>query len=189
GSKVVFAAAGEKKRQLATELPAELNLPRPFNKTKLAIRGGWVLEGADFRTYEEDQKVMRACREGARKAVLEGMRMLVWVKEQEVMRAWCEAAKDAVFEGIAMLVLVDDAEFTAENVNNFVWVTFTKSNPAYDMYGIKSFTRYKHWGCEGPVIIDARRKPHHAPELSKDETVERRVDLLGQKGGSLYGII
>lgn len=162
GSKVVFAAAGEKKRQLATEIPAELNLPRPFNKAKLAMPGVLVLEGADFTTYEE---------------------------EQEVMRAWCEAAKDAVFEGIAMLVLVDDAEFTAENVNNFVWVTFTKSNPAYDMYGIKSFTRYKHWGCEGPVIIDARRKPHHAPDLIKDEAVERRVDLLGQKGGSLHGII
>src|SRR5690606_33890222 len=119
-------------------------------------------EGADFTTYEE---------------------------EQEVMRAWCEAAKDAVFEGIAMLVLVDDAEVTAENVNNFVWVTFTKSNPAYDMYGIKSFTRHARGGCEGPRILDARRKPHHAPDLIEGAAVVRRVDLLGQNRGSLYGII
>ncbi|MDR2281889.1 MAG: 3-octaprenyl-4-hydroxybenzoate carboxy-lyase, partial [Sphingobacterium sp.] len=75
------------------------------------------------------------------------------------------------------------------NVNNFVWTTFTKSNPAFDIYGVGSFTKFKHWGCEGPVIIDARRKPHHAPDLIKDETVERYINRLGAKGGSLHGII
>ena len=88
-----------------------------------------------------------------------------------------------------MMVLCDDADFTAQNINNFVWVTFTRSNPSHDVQGVNSFTENKHWGCKGPLIIDARIKPHHAPLLIKDQEVEKRVDLLGAKGGSLYGII
>jgi len=85
--------------------------------------------------------------------------------------------------------MVEDIDFAGANENNFVWETFTKSNPAYDIYGIRSFTQFKHWGCEGPVIIDARRKPHHAPDLIKDEAVERKIDRLFEKGGSLHGVI
>ncbi|MDB4904732.1 MAG: UbiD family decarboxylase, partial [Mucilaginibacter sp.] len=72
---------------------------------------------------------------------------------------------------------------------NFVWVTFTRSNPSHDIYGIDSFTEHKHWGCNGPLIIDARIKPHHAPVLEKDPMVEKLVDKMGEKGGELYGII
>ncbi len=87
------------------------------------------------------------------------------------------------------MVLCDDAGFTAENINNFVWVTFTRSNPSHDIHGIDSFISHKHWGCRGPLIIDARIKPHHAPPLIKDPAVEARVDKLGEKGGVLHGII
>ncbi|MBC7915076.1 MAG: 3-octaprenyl-4-hydroxybenzoate carboxy-lyase, partial [Pyrinomonadaceae bacterium] len=90
---------------------------------------------------------------------------------------------------IALLVLCDDAGFTAQNINNLVWVTFTRSNPSHDIYGINSFTEHKHWGCKGPLIIDARIKPHHAAPLVADPTVEKRVDELGAKGGPLHGII
>lgn len=161
GSKVVFAAAGSKKRELAKELPAGFELPRPFNKAKLALPGIIAVEGADFTSYENEEKVLAA---------------------------WTNAANDVNFEGIQMIVLVNNADFTAANENNFVWETFTKSNPAYDVYGIKAFTQFKHWGCEGPIIIDARRKPHHAPDLIKDESVERNIDRLFAKGGSLHGI-
>ncbi|MBG6235908.1 4-hydroxy-3-polyprenylbenzoate decarboxylase [Pedobacter sp. CAN_A7] len=78
-------------------------------------------------------------------------------------------------EGIALIVLCDDAAFTAENINNLVWVTFTRSNPATDVDGVGSFTKDKHWGCTGPLIIDARKKPHHAPELIKDPQVELNI--------------
>jgi 4-hydroxy-3-polyprenylbenzoate decarboxylase len=162
GSKVVIAAAGAKKRELAKEIPASLDLPRPFNKAKLALPGILVVEGADFTTYANEEKVLED---------------------------WTSAAKDANFEGIQLIVLVNNADFASANENNFVWETFTKSNPAYDIYGIKSFTQFKHWGCQGPVIIDARRKPHHAPDLIKDETVERNIERLGVKGASLHGII
>ncbi|MCA5004770.1 UbiD family decarboxylase [Sphingobacterium bovistauri] len=162
GSKVVFAAAGEKKRELAKELPVNLDLPRPFNKAKIALPGILVVEGTDFTSYEN---------------------------EVNVLEAWTNAAKEVDFEGIQLIVLVNNADFSCANENNFVWDTFTKSNPAYDIYGIKSFTKFKHWGCEGPVIIDARRKPHHAPDLIKNETVERNIERLAVKGASLHGII
>jgi 4-hydroxy-3-polyprenylbenzoate decarboxylase len=87
------------------------------------------------------------------------------------------------------MVLCDDADFTAQNINNFVWVTFTRSNPSHDIYGINSFTEHKHWGCHGPLIIDARIKPHHAPVLEKDPAVEKLVNAMGVKGGTLEGII
>jgi 4-hydroxy-3-polyprenylbenzoate decarboxylase len=91
--------------------------------------------------------------------------------------------------GIMMILLVDDARFVAEELNNFLWVTFTRSNPANDIYGVNSYTKNKHWGCKGPLIIDARIKPHHAPPLIKNRDIEARVDKLGEKGGSLHGII
>lgn len=162
GSKVTFAAVGSKKRELARELPADLSLPRPFNQLKMVFPGVVAADGRVFTTYTE---------------------------EQMVIDQWAELVKNENWEGIQMIILVDDAGFAAETVNNFVWTTFTRSNPSHDIYGIGSFTSFKHWGCTGPVIIDARSKPHHAPALIKDESVERKVDQMAVKGGSLHGII
>jgi len=86
-------------------------------------------------------------------------------------------------EGVMLVLLVDDAQFVSETLNNFLWSTFTRSNPANDIYGVESFTEHKHWGCNGPLIIDARKKPHHAPALIKDLDVEKRVDKLLEKSG------
>ena len=77
--------------------------------------------------------------------------------------------------------------FIEESLNNFLWTTFTRSNPANDIYGVDSFTEHKHWGCNGPLIIDARKKPHHAPALIKNTEVEKRVDKLFGEGSSLFG--
>ncbi len=88
------------------------------------------------------------------------------------------ALQNTDLSGIAMIVLCDDSAFTALNINNFVWVTFTRSNPAADIYGIGSATHDKHWGCEGPIIIDARKKPHHAPELIKDPVIEANTTRI-----------
>lgn len=162
GSKVVFAAAGNKKRDLAIELPKDFELPRPFNNAKLAFPGMVTIESPAFTSYEEEEKRIEA---------------------------FTLALKDVNFEGIQLLVLCDDVEFASASINNFVWVTFTKSNPSHDIYGVNSFTTYKHWGCHGPVIIDARKKPHHAPDLIKDSAVERKVDKMGAPGGILHGII
>ncbi len=162
GSKVVFAAAGEKKRDLWKELPPSFSIPSLFAGCKLALPGVLAVECLPFTNESETEKQV---------AVLEA-----YLKDQDL-------------NGLALIVFCDDAPFTAASVNNMVWVTFTRSNPSHDIYGINSFIEYKHWGCDGPLIIDARKKPHHAPELIKDPAAERQVDRLGEKGGSLYGII
>ena len=73
-------------------------------------------------------------------------------------------------EGIALITLVDDANFVAEDVSNWLWVTFTRSNPAEDIFGLNEKIEQKHWSCRLP-IIDARVKPHHAPSLQMPEKV------------------
>src|SRR5690606_22652846 len=91
-------------------------------------------------------------------------------------------------QSFPLIIIADDAAFVAENLNNFLWVTFTRSNPSHDVYGVASFIRHKHWGCESSLIIDARIKPHHAPPLEKDKEVENRIAPIFEKGGSLHGI-
>ena len=83
----------------------------------------------------------------------------------------------------------DDSQFIAETLNNFLWVTFTRSNPSHDIHGVHEYTENKHWACRGSLIIDARIKEHHAPELITDKAISDKVDGLFDKGGSLAGII
>ncbi|MDQ6814661.1 MAG: 3-octaprenyl-4-hydroxybenzoate carboxy-lyase, partial [Bacteroidota bacterium] len=65
---------------------------------------------------------------------------------------------------------------------------YTRCNPSHDMYGIGAFTKNKHWGCTSSLVIDARKKPHHAPAVEKDPVVEKRIDRLFAKGGSLHNM-
>jgi 4-hydroxy-3-polyprenylbenzoate decarboxylase len=162
GSKVAITVAGEIKRELWNELPASFNLPRPFNKYKMVMPGVLAVEvPKNIRTSD--------------------MPLMLEILQEHL--------GEADLSGMPLMVLCNDAEFTAQSINNFVWVTFTRSNPSHDIYGINSFTEHKHWGCNGPLIIDALIKPHHAPVLEKDAAIERLVDAMGVKGGALEGII
>ena len=84
-----------------------------------------------------------------------------------------------------LVTLVDDSEFTARSFANWLWVTFTRSNPASDIDGIDVETRHKHWGCHGSLVIDARIKPHHAPPLVEDPKITAMVDARAARGGPL----
>ena len=84
--------------------------------------------------------------------------------------------------GIAMIVICDDSAFLAEDFSNFVWATFTRSNPSHDVHGLGAFTEHKHWGCTGPLVIDARVKPWHAPGLVEEAKVSASVDRLSDEG-------
>jgi 4-hydroxy-3-polyprenylbenzoate decarboxylase len=162
GSKVAIAAVGTPRRALWPEMPAGLRLPRPYDRARLVMPGVLAVEAPPFAGYDR---------------VASEIELL----DREL------SGQD--LSGLPLLVLCDDAAFTAETVNNFVWVTFTRSNPSHDVHGVGSFIAHKHWGCRGPLIIDARRKPHHAPPLERDPAVERRVDRLGERGASLDGVI
>ena len=162
GSKVVFAAYGDKIRDLSYEVPAVLNGLQDFGNAHLAMPGVVCITAPAYINAQEAAGQMNA---------LDAQ------------------LSDAPLDGVAIIVVCDDANFTAASLNNYLWVTYTRSNPSHDIYGIGSFTQNKHWGCTGPLVIDARIKPHHAPVLIKDEAVEKRVDRLFEKGGSLYSLI
>jgi 4-hydroxy-3-polyprenylbenzoate decarboxylase len=161
GSKVVVSAAGPVLRELPTEIPSELRLPDSFSEPRLVLPGVLAVRSPRH--------------EGA---------------NDSAARRFCESctAADAI-NRFPLVVLVDESDFCAESLNNFLWVTFTRSNPAADVDGIGGFVAQKHWGCTGALVIDARGKPHHASPLVGDPQVSRRVDRLGAPGGPLHGII
>ncbi len=165
GSKVVMAAAGEKKRNLATELPIDFRLPNGFEKPRVVLNGILAIQAPKFTDT---------------KTANEQIKKLTQTLEQYGIEK---------MQGFPLIVATDDSEFVAHSLANFLWTTFTRSNPSHDIYGVASETKYKHWGCKGSLIIDTRIKPHHAPPLIENAEVERKVDKLGEKGGSLYGII
>lgn len=87
-----------------------------------------------------------------------------------------------------LVILCDDPDFVARSLHNFLWVTFTRSNPARDIDGVDAFVEHKAWGCRGSIVIDARSKPHHAAPLEMERSVLDRVDALAARGGPLYGL-
>src|SRR5439155_1324428 len=58
-------------------------------------------------------------------------------------------------------------------------------NPRLVMPGVGEFVEQKHWGCTGPLVIDARLKPHHAPPLAIDAQTAKQVDALAARGGPI----
>lgn len=72
----------------------------------------------------------------------------------------------SLLNGIPMIVIVDRLSFASESASNFLWLTFTRSNPASDVHAIDPICIDKHFGAKTAMVIDARKKPHHAEELS-----------------------
>ena len=157
GSKVVIAATGQAQHSLATEIPTDLRLPEGFNSPRIAMPGVLAVAGprADSRVNPD-------------------------------LRRFCaELELSDAINRFRMIVIVDDSDFVSRTLNNFLWVVFTRSNPAVDIDGIEAFTENRHWGCRGALVVDARIKPHHAPPLIEDPDVVRRIDALAARGGPL----
>ena len=85
--------------------------------------------------------------------------------------------------GVVMLILTENPSWMAEEINNFLWACFTRTNPSHDMEGVDSFIDQKHWGANGPLIFDATIKKHHAPPVEKNAAIEKRVDTILAKYG------
>ena len=164
GSKVVFAAYGEVTRSLCREVPQQMMELHHFENPVLVMPGVVVVQAPAFTTYGQAATEMEQLDE----------QLMVHVDSLK----W-----------LPIIIVADSSEFTGKNLRNFLWVTFTRCNPANDIYGVQSFVKYKHWGCNGPLVIDARIKPHHAPPVETDSTVERNIERLFNKGGSLYGVL
>jgi len=91
--------------------------------------------------------------------------------------------------GFPLVVVVEDSPFVARSLANFLWVAFTRSSPAPDLSGRGAAVVRKHWGCAGPLVLDARPKAHHAPVLEEDPRAVRRVEALGAPGRPLHGLV
>ncbi len=163
GSKVIIAVAGAKKRTLASVVPNNFRLSNGFSEPHWVMPGILAVKAPPFINSQEREKQIN-----------ELINVVAQIKDMT---------------GIPLIILCDDSEFTARNLNNFLWVTFTRSNPSHDIYGIGSSIKHKHWGCTGSLIIDAGIKAHHAPALVEDPKVIQKINDLGAKGGPLYGII
>ena len=109
-------------------------------------------------------------------------------RELEILNSQLQN-KTTELTSVPIIVVCDDAGFVSEKLRNFLWVTFTRCNPSHDMYGINSATINKHWGCKGPLVFDARIKPHHAPPVITDPLIDKKIDKLFNKGGSLYNML
>lgn len=158
GSKVIFAAVGEQKRSLCTEVPEVLSRLQGFGEARMVMPGIVALQGPAFINYKEAQQQLRS--------------LCAAIEEQGPLPS------------LQMIILCDDSEFMSGTLNNFLWATFTRSNPSHDIYGVNSVVENKHWSCDN-VIIDARTKPHQAPPLIPDPEVERHIERFFAKGAIL----
>ncbi|MFO7803092.1 MAG: UbiD family decarboxylase, partial [Desulfovermiculus sp.] len=163
GSKAILAAAGRPKRRLATEI-SDIALPRRVSDPVLLAPGIMALQGPKHALPRDTQD-----------------------PDLESLASALTGQKS--LEGFPLIAVVDDSAFTTACWDNFLWVVFTRSDPATDTYGPGAFIRCKHWGCTSTLIIDARLKTYHAPPLEPDPEVEKKVDALGAPGGPLHGII
>lgn len=155
GSKVVFAAYGNKLRELNKNVP-ECFRGLPFRKSKIIFGGVVALQLNPFSTYENAAKEMQQL--------------------DELLKN-----NSGDLQGTPLIIVCDDADFVAATLNNFLWVTFTRSNPSHDIYGINAFVKNKHWGCGSSLIIDARIKPHHAPALERNAQAAQRAEEILSK--------
>jgi 4-hydroxy-3-polyprenylbenzoate decarboxylase len=156
GSKLVLAATGAPIRNLTSLIPAVFTAnAHLFAKISCVMPGVLAFSTAAFTTYEQAQLEFDTINKLLKQNIAE-------------------------LNELPMLVWCDDADFMAATTNNFLWATFTRCNPSHDVYGVNTSVVHKHWGCQA-LVIDARIKPHHAPELKTVPEVENRVDAIMQR--------
>ncbi|MBF0303095.1 MAG: UbiD family decarboxylase [Desulfamplus sp.] len=186
GSKVVMVASGAKRRELLRYFPSQIYLPNPFSEPRLAAPGIVVVKGRKFESYANAEKEISTLAIDLNNQInLEKSKSQNSLKKRGTIG---NLNKIARLESLPFFVVVDDSVEASEDFSTFLWITFSRSNPSHDIYGAGSFTSFKHWGCTGPLIIDARIKPFHAPPLTPDPEVVRKIDNLARRGGPLYGI-
>ncbi|HRD38943.1 MAG TPA: UbiD family decarboxylase, partial [Bacteroidia bacterium] len=109
GSKVVFAAYGDKKRELATTITNEIMDLKTFNHPFLALPGVLVLQANKFVSHEKT--------------------------EEEISEFNIELIRNRIdTHNYPLIVICDDSDFTSATLNNWLWVSFTRCNPSHDIY-------------------------------------------------------
>ena len=85
------------------------------------------------------------------------------------------------WSGLAQLVIYNEHDVhLKELLRDYLWLTYTRTNPSHDIYGIHEKVVNKHWSCDLPVIYDARKKSHHAPVLDMPQEIRKKAQKILQ---------
>ena len=150
GSKLVVAAAGLKRRELRdnSEDLASLALPAGFMNPKIAMKGVLAIQWNATGAAPSSDDITPLL---------------------DALTKW------QFRENYPWVSIVDDTSTiggsTQKSLDDFIWMTFTRSDPAQDAYGPDAHFVDKHWSIQAPLVIDARIKPRHQKPLSVPETV------------------
>ncbi|HKY42203.1 MAG TPA: UbiD family decarboxylase [Pyrinomonadaceae bacterium] len=84
-------------------------------------------------------------------------------------------ASDPVFTNWPLIVLHDDAR-VARSSPDFLWATWTRFEPAADIYASNTSVQRHHLVYKAPIVIDARTKPGFPDELIVRDDIAALVD-------------
>src|SRR6266542_2049169 len=84
-------------------------------------------------------------------------------------------AKDPAFAAWPLVVLHDDAT-VSRSTKDFLWSTWTRFEPASDIYAADTRVVRHHLAYTGPMVIAARLKPGFPEELIVRDDIARLVD-------------
>lgn len=84
-------------------------------------------------------------------------------------------AREEIFAGWPLIVLHDDAT-VAKSVAAFLWSTWTRFEPAADIYAAQTSVQRHHLIYKAPIVIDARTKPGFPDELIVRPDIAELVD-------------
>lgn len=83
-------------------------------------------------------------------------------------------AADGQIGSWPLVFLVDDTRIVERQVT-FLWSTFTRFEPAADVYAARSRLHRHHEVLEGPIVFDCRSKPGYPDELVADHDTVKKV--------------
>jgi 4-hydroxybenzoate decarboxylase subunit C len=84
-------------------------------------------------------------------------------------------ANQEVFAEWPLIVLHDHAS-VARSSPDFLWATWTRFEPASDIYAAQTSIHRHHLVYKTPIVIDARTKPGFPEELNAREDIAKLVD-------------
>jgi UbiD family decarboxylase len=84
-------------------------------------------------------------------------------------------AGSGVFDEWQVIVLHDDAN-CATATDKFLWATWTRFDPASDIYAKELSLKNNHIGYTAPIVIDARMKPWYPKEVEVRDDIAKLVD-------------
>ncbi|MFK7823764.1 MAG: UbiD family decarboxylase [Oligoflexales bacterium] len=87
-----------------------------------------------------------------------------------------DLAKLSQFADWPLIIAVDDVDKACRSDSSFLWTTFTRFEPAADIYAYDYEIRRHHISYKGPIVIDARMKPWYPKELFCDSQTRQLVD-------------